>query len=38
VAADVLNRVMTMGCVEVPLPDAERNAEKLRRVIARMAA
>jgi len=36
VAADILNRVMTMGCIEVPVAVAERNAESLGRVIARM--
>jgi len=36
VAAEVLNRVMTLGCIEVPVPDARRNAESLRGVIARM--
>ena len=36
VAADILNRIMTMGCIEVPVPDARRNAEALRRAIAGM--
>ena len=36
VAADILNRVMTMGCIEVPPENARRNAESLKRVIARM--
>ena len=36
VATEVLNRVMTMGCIEVPLPEAHRRAEALGRVIVRM--
>ena len=38
VAADVLKRVMIMGCVEVPLGQARRNAAALKRVIRKMEA
>ena len=36
VAADILNRVMMLGCVETPLPVARRNAKAIKRVIKRM--
>ena len=36
VAADVLNRLMNMGIIEVPISEARQRAKKLRRVIAKM--
>lgn len=36
VAAEVLNRVLCMGCVEVPIAAARKNAKALKRVIAKM--
>ena len=36
VTADVLNRVISAGCVEVPIAAAKRRAKLIKRVIARM--
>jgi perosamine synthetase len=36
VAADILRRVMMLGCVEVPLASARKNAKAIKRIIRRM--
>ena len=38
VAADILKRVVMMGCVEVPLSQARGSAAALKRVIRKMEA
>jgi len=36
VAAEVLKRVMTLGCIEIPVMEAHRRAKAIRRVIKRL--
>ena len=36
VTAEILKRVMCLGCVEMPVPEARRRAKAIRRIIKRM--
>lgn len=36
VATEILKRIMLLGCIEVPLEVARRNAKAIRRIIAQM--